>query len=43
MQCECCDKGLAIKVIIVTSWGIFCSQECADAIKYYDEEPWEMA
>ena len=40
--CECCEVKLEA-FIIVTHWGIFCSQECADAIKFYDEEPWETA
>ena len=35
--CECCDLQLRAPVIVVTAWGMFCSQTCADAARYYDE------
>ena len=30
MECTACYKGLKVKVVVVTLWGVFCSQECAD-------------
>ena len=37
MECTSCDKGLKVKVVVVTLWGGFCSQECADEERYWTE------
>ncbi len=36
MECKCCYGGLN-KMIVVTLWGVFCSQECADEERYWTE------